>query len=125
MVGIGVNVSQTEADFGPEVAPLAVSLAQILGRPPRRAALSAGILTALDDMYRAFPRARARYLEAYRRDCLTVGREVRLLRPGRTEQGFAEGVDDDFSLVVRFPDGRREHISSGEISVRGLFGYAD
>lgn len=125
VVGIGVNVSQTEADFGPEVAPLAVSLAQVLGRPPRRAALAAGVLTALDDMYRAFPRARARYLEAYRRDCLTVGREVRLLRPGRTEQGFAEGVDDDFSLVVRFPDGRREHVSSGEVSVRGLFGYAD
>ena len=76
-------------------------------------------------MYRAFPRSRARYLEAYRRDCLTVGREVRLLRPGREEAAFAEGVDDDFSLVVRFPDGRREAVSSGEVSVRGLFGYAD
>ena len=31
VVGLGLNVSQTEADFGPEVAPVAVSLAQALG----------------------------------------------------------------------------------------------
>ena len=34
VVGIGVNLSQTEADFGPEVAPVAISLAQALGTAP-------------------------------------------------------------------------------------------
>lgn len=30
IVGIGTNVFQMEADFGPEVAPIAISLAQVL-----------------------------------------------------------------------------------------------
>ncbi len=34
VVGVGINLTQTAADFGPEVAPVAVSLAQALGRAP-------------------------------------------------------------------------------------------
>ena len=124
VVGLGLNVSQTEADFGPEVAPLAISLAQALGRAPRRAEVAAAVLDALDGMYAAFPEQREDWLARYRAGCLTLDRQVRLLRPGRVEEtAFAEGIDDDFALVVRRPDGRRESVSSGEVSVRGLLGY--
>ena len=123
VVGLGLNVSQTEADFGPEVAPLAVSLAQALGRAPRRAELAAAVLAALDQMYAEFPAGWGAWLDRYRADCLTLGRPVRLLRAGGEEEAFAETVGEDFALVVRFPDGRREAVSSGEVSVRGLLGY--
>ena len=123
VVGLGLNVSQTKADFGPEVAPLAISLAQALGRAPRRAEAAAAVLDALDGMYAAFPEQREDWLACYRARCLTVGRPVRLLRSGVEEQAFAEEIDDDFALVVRHPDGRRETVSSGEVSVRGLLGY--
>ncbi len=125
VVGAGVNVTQAETDFGPEVAKVAVSLEQALGIAPRRSDLAAAVLAALDEMYAAFPREKERYLARYRADCLTVGREVRLLREGGEERAFAEAVDDDFALVVRHPDGRRERVSAGEVSVRGLFGYAE
>ena len=36
---------------------------------------------------------------------------------------FAEAVDDDFGLLVRYPDGSRETVTAGEVSVRGLCGY--
>ena len=123
VVGLGLNVSQTEADFGPEVAPLAVSLAQALGRAPRRAELAAAVLAALDRMYAGFPGRWEGWLDRYRADCLTLGRPVRLLRPGGEEEAFAEAIDGNFALVVRRPDGRRETVSSGEVSVRGLLGY--
>lgn len=123
VVGAGINVTQTEADFGPEVAPVAISLAQKLEHPPRRAELAAAVLTALDEMRAAFPHEKERYLEQYRRDCLTVGREVRLLRGDRVEEAIAEEIDEDFQLVVRFPDGRRETVYAGEVSVRGMLGY--
>ena len=42
--------------------------------------------------------------------------------PGE-RSAFAEAVDDDFGLVVRYEDGTRETIFSGEVSVRGLEGY--
>ena len=47
VVGVGINLTQTAADFGPEVAPVAVSLAQALGRAPRRAEMAAAVLAAL------------------------------------------------------------------------------
>ena len=123
VVGAGINVSQTEADFGPQVAPVAVSLAQVLDRPPRRAALAAALLEALDRMYAAFPREKEAYLARYRADCLTVGRPIRAIRPEGEREGFAEEIDDSFSLVARWADGSRETLNSGEVSVRGLLGY--
>ena len=123
VVGVGINLTQIAADFGPEVAPVAVSLAQALGRAPRRAEMAAAVLVALDELYAAFPAERAAWLERYRADCLTLGRTVRLLRAGGEEEAFAEAVDDTFALVVRRADGSREAVSSGEVSVRGLLGY--
>ena len=123
VVGLGLNVSQTADDFGPEVAPVAVSLAQALGRAPRRAEAAGAVIAALDRMVADFPRRWAEWLERYRADCLTLGRPVRLLRAGGEEAAEAEAVDETFALVVRRPDGRRETVSSGEVSVRGLLGY--
>lgn len=123
VVGLGLNVSQTADDFGPEVAPVAVSLAQALGRAPRRAEAAGAVIAALDRMVADFPGRWADWLARYRVDCLTLGKPVRLLRPGGEEEAVAEAVDDGFALVVRYPDGRRETVSSGEVSVRGLLGY--
>ncbi len=123
IIGVGVNVSQTAEDFGPEVAPLAVSLAQVLAAPPRRAELAAAVLTALDELYAAFPRGRADYLARYRALCLTVGRPIRVIRGGQVREGVAEAVTGEFALAVRWPDGIREDLFSGEVSVRGLLGY--
>ena len=123
VVGVGLNLSQDESDFGPEVAPVAISLRQAFGSAPRRAEAAAALLNALDQLYTDFPRQRDAWLARYRTDCLTLGKQVRLIRPGGTAEAFAETVDPSFSLVVRHPDGRRETVSSGEVSVRGLLGY--
>lgn len=123
IVGVGINVSQDAADFGPEVAPVAISLAQALGRAPRRSQLAAEVLSALDDLYRAFPAQKADYLARYRALCVTAGRAVRVLRPGQVRTGTAEAVNEDFALLVRWDNGEQEALSSGEVSVRGLWGY--
>lgn len=123
VAGVGINVGQRE--FGPLAGPVAVSLRQALGRAPRRSEVAAAVLSALDDMYRSFPGEKERYLERYRRDCLTLGRRVRVLGPDGEEEGFAEGIDEEFGLIVRYDDGRIRSVTSGEVSVRGLFGYAE
>ena len=124
VVGVGINVGQTEADFGPDLSPIAASLTQALGRPVRRAELAVHLLTALDEMYAAFPQGKYEYLSEYRRRCVTTGHEVSLVRPdGGRESAFAQDVDDDFALVCRLPDGSTRTVTAGEVSVRGLLGY--
>ena len=123
VVGIGINVGQS--DFGPELNPLAISLRQVLGTAPRRTDLALALLNALDEMYTAFPAQKECYLARYRADCLTTGRAVRVLQGGMARRAWAESIDDQFGLVVRWPDNSRETLTAGEVSVRGLFGYTE
>ena len=124
VLGIGVNVSQTEADFSPEVAALATSLEQELGRPVSRAALAAALIGALDRMYSALRAgALGPYLAAYRRDCVNLNKQVQLLERDGRETVTAIGIDETFGLVVRAEDGTVRTVRSGEVSVRGMYGY--
>jgi BirA family biotin operon repressor/biotin-[acetyl-CoA-carboxylase] ligase len=126
VVGIGVNVLQTEADFSPEVAELATSLAMALGRPVSRPALAAALIEELDRLYRDLKAGDlTEYLAAYRRDCVNLGRQVQLLSPAGRETATALDIDPEFGLVVRGADGERRTIRSGEVSVRGLYGYVE
>ncbi len=124
VVGIGVNVSQTAADFGPELSPIATSLGRHMAAPPRRAEIAAAILTQLEEIRAGFPQREGEYLAEYRRRCITVGREVLLLQGDRQLPAQALGINDDFSLQVRLSSGEERAISAGEVSVRGLLGYA-
>lgn len=127
VLGIGVNVSQTPADFSPDVAEIATSLEMELQRPVSRAALAARLLEELDRMYAALLAGDlTAYLAAYRRDCVNLGRRVQLLTPdGARETAAAVGIDEEFGLVVRTDGGEERTVRSGEVSVRGLYGYVE
>lgn len=122
VVGMGTNVSQTEEDFGPELCDLATSL-HLLGAEVTRRELALALIAELDRMNAAFPHGREEYFDAYTRRCVTLGREVLLIRGDGTTQATAERLTGAFQLVVRRPDGTEETVSSGEVSVRGLLGY--
>ncbi|MCI8551575.1 MAG: biotin--[acetyl-CoA-carboxylase] ligase [Lawsonibacter sp.] len=123
VAGIGINVNHGSKDFAPEIRDMAYSLAQILGRPVRRAELAAQVILALDRMYAGYPENKAEYLEKYRAGCVTTGRQVQLITPASRREAFAREIDDQFNLVVELPGGARETICAGEVSVRGMYGY--
>lgn len=127
VLGIGVNVLQGPEDFSPEVRQTATSLLQALGRPVSRPALAAAVIRAVDRLYAALRSGDlGAYLAVYRRDCVNLGKTVQLLAPdGRRETAEALDVDDDFGLVVRGEDGQVKTVRSGEVSVRGLYGYVE
>ena len=123
VTGIGINVNQGEEDFEGEVRDIATSLALALGRPVRRSHLAAEVLKALDRMYAGFPHNKEEYLEKYRADCMTPGNQVQLITPVSRQEATALAIDDQFRLVVELPDGTRKALSTGEVSVRGMYGY--
>lgn len=127
VVGAGVNVHQTAEDFGPELSEIAVSLDMALGRPVSRPALAAAEIRALDRLYADILRGdTGRYPDAYRRDCVTLGKPVQLLSAdGGRETARALDIDDEFGLLVELADGTRKTVRTGEVSVRGMYGYVD
>ena len=127
VVGIGINVVQAPEDFPPDVRKIATSLQQELGHPVSRPALAAALIEELDQLYAALLAGDlSSYLEAYRSRCVNLGKTVQLLTPdGEREIAQAVDVDDQFGLVVRTPEGVEKAIRSGEVSVRGLYGYVE
>ena len=127
VLGVGVNVSQTAADFTPDVAEMATSVSEAAGKRVSRAELTAALLQEIDTLYDALRRDdTAAYLAEYRARCVNIGKTVQLIRPdGSRDTVAAESVDEEFSLVVRHGDGRRETVRSGEVSVRGMYGYVE
>lgn len=128
VLGIGINVAQKPEDFSPEVREVATSLLQVLGKPVSRPQLAAALLEELDKVYAALLRDDlGGYLAAYRRDCVNLGKTVQLIPFGGGERETAEavGVDEAFNLIVRDAGGQERAIRSGEVSVRGLWGYTE
>ena len=58
---------------------------------------------------------------------MNLGKTVRLLPFGGGEPETAQAVDidEEFGLVVRGADGKERTVRSGEVSVRGLWGYTE
>ncbi len=123
VTGIGININHAPEDFDEAVRLVAVSLAQVLGHPVRRAEVAAQVILALDRMYADFPQNKREYLDKYRAGCLTPGNRVQLVTPASRREARALEIDDDFRLVVELPDGTKETLSAGEVSVRGMYGY--
>lgn len=126
IIGVGINVSQQKEDFAGEVKDLATSLECELCREVSKNELAAVMIAALDTLYGDLKSGHtADYIEHYRRDCVTLGKEVQLLWQDVREKVFALDVDEQFGLVVRRGDGTIDTIRTGEVSVRGLYGYVN
>lgn len=125
VLGIGINVGQEAEDFTPDVAAIATSLSSYLGRPVSRPQLAAALIGELERLYETLKSGDlSAYLAAYRADCVNLGKTVQLLGEGR-EVVTAVDIDGEFGLVVRTEDGREKTVRSGEVSVRGMYGYVE
>jgi len=124
VIGAGVNVSQTPEDFGPQVSSIATSLVRE-GYPVSRPRLAASMIEELYTLSRDLGGDITPWVNQYRRGCVTLGRDVRLLWTDTGERAHALDIDDRFGLVVRHEDGSVSTVRTGEVSVRGLYGYIE
>jgi len=116
VVGIGVNVNQTPADFPPELHDRATSLREAGGGSPLdRIAVAATILRQLDALYPFdFPSIVA---EAESRSLL-MGHPITVHAPTEIYPAVAEALEPDGSLRVRCADGSTRRLTGGEVSIR-------
>lgn len=124
IIGIGINCCQQEIDFPEEIRGIAASLSMVTGEEIDRAKVAAAMMDALFQMDQILLTGKAGILNRYRKDCITLGQEVSLLRVGEAvRRGKAVDLDDNGALMVKFADGHVETVNTGEVSVRGMYGY--
>ena len=124
IIGIGINCCQEEADFPEEIRSIAGSLHSVTGNQIHREQVAAAMLDALYRMNAELLSDRGGILNRYRADCVTLGKEISVVKAdGAVRHGTALDFDSEGALTVRFSDGTVETVNSGEVSIRGMYGY--
>lgn len=123
VVGIGINVNQTV--FPEEIAETASSLLLETGHTVDRGQLLGVFLNRFEQYYETFIQTEdmSGLKDVYNEKLVNCGREVKIIEKDRERVLKALGIDNDGGLVVENSEGERESIISGEVSVRGIYGY--
>ncbi len=120
VIGVGINCNQLELDFDESIRPMACSARMILGERVERSVLAAEMVKSLEAMDLS---DREAMLRRYRSDCMTLGQRVSIHRGEEIRHATALDIDSEGGLVVRCDSGDIATVTSGEVSVRGLYGY--
>ena len=113
VVGIGLNLTATAADWPPELAEKAGSLYPGGPAPVSRAALAGAIARQLLALCPAFD-----CLDEYRARCFVPGHWVTVCTGTETYAAQALSIDDAGRLVVQREGGRTEALRCGEVTIR-------
>lgn len=125
VLGIGINVNVDDTDFTEEVKAKATSLKIETGKKVSRKLLVALILNNFEKMYLDFLKDDNVYaMGICKDDSVLIGKEIRVIRNGKSKNAKAVNLSLDGSLEVKYEDdGETENLISGEVSVRGKESY--
>ncbi len=123
IVGIGINCCQSETDFDASIRTMACSAQMITGQTIDRSLLCAKLVESLYAMDTDLLTRKEFTLQRYRADCMTLGKEVSVVRGDDIRHAVAMDIDQQGALIVRYEDGSTEAVNSGEVSIRGFYGY--
>lgn len=131
VLGIGINYSQADDEFPDELKHRAISLRMASqnikeGSTKEMSKLSVirSVLRELDSCYQLVLNGKHKeILDMWKKNSVTIGREVRFTMGDVEYTGIATGITTDGRLSVDCTDGKRRDLLSGEVLVRGIYGY--
>lgn len=122
VVGIGVNVNNQVLDTS---IPYATSLALEGNKVYEREEIIKEFLNLFEVNYEQYIKEKSIVflLADYKERCVNLNKEVIILNNQQEYIGYVQNINDEGSLEVRKLDNTIETIFTGEVSVRGLYGY--
>lgn len=123
LVGVGINVNIEE--FPSELQDKATSIYLETKKKIDREALLKEVIEEFHEQYLVFLEAQELSFlqEEYNSMLVNKDKEVVVLDPYGEYNGVALGINTNGELLVEKEDNRIETVFSGEVSVRGLYGY--
>lgn len=124
VIGVGLNVNMTS--FPDELADRAISMRMAAGHEIGREEVTAAVIREFDRCCGIFLQTGDMdgLKEDYGRILANTGERVRVLDPTSPFTGRALGINRKGELLVERDDtGAVEPVYSGEVSVRGIYGY--
>lgn len=140
VIGIGINVNNT--CFPEEIRSVATSVFLETDRTFSRQAVACKVLEHFEQDYDRWmkdteeadqsdgskklaghPGADS-VIDEYKSRCVNLGKQVSVQQRESVFTGIAKDITPAGELVILLPDGRERVVTSGEVSVRGIYGYA-
>lgn len=119
VVGIGINVYDPQEGFPEDLTNIACSLTgQKDPEKNKRNQLVASCLNYFFEYYQNF--SQKEYLEAYKKRSLVLGQKIEVIRQEDRISALALDIDEECRLLVQYPDGSKEFLSSGEVRILPL-----
>ena len=112
IIGIGVNIQPGAESMPEELKDKMIYLYPSGGSPITRAELGARIENEIETVLAED------FIKEYRSRCFILGSSITVIKNGISRDAVAIDVDDKAALVVRYPDGSIEALSSGEVTLR-------
>ena len=123
IIGIGINCRQRESGFAPDIRSIAASLSMVCGTDVDPCRVAAAMMDSLSATAAQLLPGKDALLSRYRTGCITLNKDIVLVRGDTIRHGHALDIDDEGALIVRYEDGTVEAVNSGEVSVRGMYSY--
>ena len=122
VVGIGININNE--GFNKEIEEVARSIRQATGKKQNRSRIVARLINEMDYCYETFMKTKDLSLlkDEYDKNLINVNKEVRIVAGDNEFTGISRGIAPDGELLVE-ANGQIKKVMSGEVSVRGVYGY--
>ena len=115
VLGVGINVYPPKEGFPSGLENIAGAVFQ-KPKSDGKNQLAAEILNRFMVYYSLHEKQH--YVENYRERSLVIGKEIQVLFPDSPKNAVAVGIDENCRLIVKYPDGSVQYLSSGEIGIR-------
>lgn len=122
VTGIGINVNNE--DFSAELKDKATSIKLETQKNFRRSDIIASVLKHFKTYYDIFLKTTDLSLlkDEYNSFMINTGKNILVVQDGESYEAVAKSIDNDGELIIE-RDGQISKIISGEVSVRGVYGY--
>jgi BirA family biotin operon repressor/biotin-[acetyl-CoA-carboxylase] ligase len=123
IIGIGINVNMES--FDDSIKDMATSLRIESGMVVKRADIIINMLKTFEEYYSMFVKTEdlSLLLDDYNSILVNRGKEVRIIERDKEWAATAVRMNKLGELIVNDNEGKEVNIRSGEVSVRGLYGY--
>lgn len=120
VIGIGINVNMSRADFPEELQSVAASLSEMNGKDLSRVEVFRAVLEEFDKLYlEVDAEGFDKVIDRWKKYNVTLGKNVRVISAsdGESFTGKALDLNQDGALVVETPQGQRA-VYAGDVSIR-------
>lgn len=123
VVGIGINANMKE--IPEDIKDIATSISKEYGKTILRSDLIAAIMKEFEFYYKIFMKTYnlEKLMNDYNERLVSKDREVVIIEAGCKYEAIALGINKDGELRIKTKDGVEKKVFSGEVSVRGIYGY--